>query len=102
MKKKAGKKLGFFSDDMELGVNVLLSPCMKAFPYIFERHLAEVGSTARMASRCTSANAGRLSARELQVGKGHSGVLVLVRFVVVLLSWASCDMGHVEKWVGGI
>jgi hypothetical protein len=76
---------------------------VKAFPNIFVRHLAEVGlhgenGLALHLRECWAIE----GARELEVGKGRSGMLVLVHFVVVLLSWASCDVEHVEKWVGGI
>jgi hypothetical protein len=75
---------------------------MKAFPNILERHLAEVGlhgenSLALHLRECWAIE----GARELEVGKRCSGVLVLVHLVVVLLSWASCDVEHVENWLEG-
>jgi hypothetical protein len=39
-------------------------------------------------------------ARELEVGKRCSGVLVLIHLVVMLLSWAGCNVEHVGIEVG--
>jgi len=87
---------------MEWGLNVLVSPRMKAFPNVFERHLAEVGlhgqnSLALHLRECWAIE----GARELEVGKRRSGVLVLIHFVVVLLSGASCNVEHVDIWLEG-
>jgi hypothetical protein len=40
-------------------------------------------------------------ARELEVGKRCSGVLVLIHLVVMLLSGAGCNVEHFAKiWIG--
>ena len=79
-------------------LDVLFSPRVKAFPYVLEGYLAEVGlygeySLALHLLECRAIEC----ARELEVGEGCSGVLVLVHVVVVLLSGASCNVEHVEK-----
>ena len=83
--------------------NVLFSPRVQAFPNILEGHLAEVGLHGQnslplhLRERRAIEGAG-----QLEVGKRCSGVLVLVHLVVVLLSWASCNVEHVESLDGGI
>ena len=87
---------------MELNKDVLFSTCVEAFSNILEGHLAEVGlhgqnGLAVHLSECWAIE----GARELEVGEGRSGVLVLVHFVVVLLSGARCNVEH-DDGVGGI
>jgi hypothetical protein len=70
---------------------------VKAFPNVLEGHLAKVGlhgenSLALHLRECRAVE----GARELEVGERCSGVLVLVHVVVVLLSWASCNVEHIE------
>ena len=75
---------------------------MKAFPNILEGHLAEVGlhgqyGLALHLRECRAVE----GARELEVGKRCSVVLVLIHLVVVLLSWAGCNVEHFAKmWIG--
>jgi len=71
---------------------------VKAFPNILERYLAEVGlhgqyGLALHLRECRAVE----GARELEVGKRCSGVLVLIHLVVMLLSWAGCNVEHVGK-----
>jgi hypothetical protein len=91
-----------FKDNMEFGLDVLFSPRVEAFPNILEGHLAEVGlhgqNSLALHLRVCRAIEG---ARELEIGERCSGMLVLVHFVVVLLSWASCNVEHVEICLEG-
>jgi hypothetical protein len=74
---------------------------VKASSNIFERHLAEVGlhgynGLALHLRECRAVE----GARELEVWKRCSGVLVLIHLVVMLLSWAGCNVEHVGIGVG--
>lgn len=69
---------------------------MKAFPNILERNLAEVGLHGQYGLALDLRESRAVEgARELEVGKRCSGVLVLVHLVVMLLSWAGCNVEHV-------
>ena len=71
---------------------------MKAFPNILERHLAEVGLHGQYGLALHLREWGAVEgARELEVGKRCSRVLVLIHLVVMLLSWAGCNVEHVGK-----
>jgi hypothetical protein len=71
---------------------------VKAFPNILERHLAEVGLHGQyglaLHLRVCRAVEG---AGELKVRKRCSGVLVLIHLVVMLLSWAGCNVEHFAR-----
>jgi hypothetical protein len=72
---------------------------MKAFPNILERNLAEVGLHGQYGLALHLRECGAVEAAgELEVGKRCSGVLVLIHLVVMLLSWAGCNVEHV--WIG--
>jgi hypothetical protein len=84
-----------------MGWDVLIATRVEAFPNILEGHLAEVGlhgenGLALHLGECWAIE----GARELEVGEGCSGMLVLVHFVVVLLSGASCNVEHDDR-IGG-
>lgn len=79
-----------------IGLDVLFPSCMKAFSDVLKGHLAEVGLHGEdgLAFHLCERWAVE-SARELEVGEGCGGVLVLVHLVVVL-SWAGLNVEHIE------
>jgi|HubBroStandDraft_3_1064219.scaffolds.fasta_scaffold1005445_1 hypothetical protein len=78
------------------GLDVLISSRMEAFSDVFEGDLAEVGLDGEYGLALHLCEGWAIeSARELEVGKGCSGVLVLVHFVV-LVSWAGSNVEHIE------
>ena len=79
-----------------IGLDVLFPSRMEAFSDVLKGHLAEVGLHGEDGLALHLCERWAVeSARELEVGKGRGGVLVLVHLVVVL-SWAGLDVEHVE------